>query len=456
MSAFDKPAVVPQAGPAQRNQLDETILRRPRAIRPGIRMSVRGRSVKLRGVHRPPAGIWRWLAILGPGVLASVAGDDAGGIGTTSTIGAGYGYELLWVLLILTVSLAVVQEMAARLGVVTGRGLLDLVRERFGIGWALLAVGVIVVANAGVVATEFLGIAAAAELLGVSRLVAVPISALALWLLVQLGSYSRAERLFLVMTLAFLAYPLAMFLARPDWGEVVHGAVVPTLHSDPGYVLLIVALIGTTITPYQQLFQQSAVVEKRAAVRHYADERTDAHVGAIVGNIIWACVIIATAATLHRNGITNIGSASDAAGALRPVAGPWAEHVFAIGLLGASLLAGGIVPLATAYSVSEAFGFRKGVGLDFRRAPVFFGLFTALLAGGAAVAVWPDTPLIELLLGVQVLNGFLLPVILAFILVLAGDKRLMGRLRNSPLQTVLGWGTLMLVAAALLMLVLLR
>jgi Mn2+/Fe2+ NRAMP family transporter len=447
------PGVIPEAAPSERRALDKALPRRPRTIRPGIRMSLRGRSVKLRGLHQQPSGLWRWLAILGPGVLASVAGDDAGGIGTTSIVGARYGYELLWVLLVLTVSLAVVQEMAARLGVVTGRGLLDLVRERFGIGWALLAVTVIVVANAGVVATEFLGVAAAAELLGVTRYVAVPLSAGMLWLLVQLGTYSRAERLFLLMTLAFLAYPLAMFFAQPDWAQVARGAFVPTFRTDPGYVLLVVALIGTTITPYQQLFQQSAVVEKRAAIRDYPDERTDAYVGAIVGNVIWVCVIIATAATLYAHGASNVQSAADAAQALRPIAGDWAEHLFGVGLLGASLLAGGVVPLATAYSVSEAFGFRKGVGLDFRRAPVFFGLFTALLVIGAGVAVWPSVPLFDLLVGVQVLNGFLLPVVLAFILVLAGDRRLMGGLRNTRLQAVLGWGTLLAVLASLVVFV---
>jgi Mn2+/Fe2+ NRAMP family transporter len=424
--------------------------RRLRTIQPGVRINVRGRSVKLRGLRRAPSGLWRWLAILGPGVLASVAGDDAGGIGTTSAVGARYGYDLLWVLLVLTISLMVVQEMAARLGAASGRGLLELVRERFGIGWALLAVSVIVIANGGVVVTEFLGIAAAAELLGISRLLAVPASAVLLWLLVQLGSYGRAERLFLLMTLAFLAYPAAMVLAQPDWAQVARGAFVPSLRAEPGYLLLIVALIGTTITPYQQLFQQSAVVEKRSAVRQYPDERADAYFGAILGNVIWVCVIIASAATLHAHGVRDVQSAADAAQALRPIAGDLAEELFGVGLLGASLLAGGVVPLATAYAVSEAFGFRKGVGLDFRRAPVFYGLFLALLGIGVAAAIWPIAGLIDLLVGVQVLNGCLLPVVLGFILVLASDRRLMGQLRNTRLQAALGWGTLVLVSLALL------
>ncbi len=428
------------------------MLARPRTIRPGIRLNVRGRSVKLRGLRRTPVGALRWLAILGPGVIASVAGDDAGGIGTTSVIGARLGYDLLWLLLLLTVSLAVVQEMAARMGAATGRGLLDLVRERFGIGWALVAVGAILIGNGGVVATEFAGIAAAAGLLGVPTYLAVPASAALVWVLVLFGNYSHAERVFLVMTLAFLAYPVAMVLAHPDWGAVVHGTLVPTLHGDTAYVLLVVALIGTTITPYQQLFQQSAVVEKGVALRHYAAERTDAYTGAVLGNLIWACVIIATAATLHTRGITDIQSAADAAEALRPIAGDSAAQLFAVGLLGASLLAAGVVPLATAYSVSEAFGFRKGVGLDFRRAPVFYGLFTVLIVIGAGVALWPAIPLISLLVGIQVLNGILLPVVLGFMLVLARDQRLMGSLRNTTLQSVLGWGTLVLVCGAVLVL----
>jgi Mn2+/Fe2+ NRAMP family transporter len=406
----------------------------------------------LRGLRVAPRGALRWLAILGPGVIASVAGDDAGGVGTTSVIGARLGYDLLWLLLILTVSLAVVQEMAARMGAATGRGLLDLVRERFGISWALLAVGAILVGNGGVIATEFLGIAAAAGLLGVAPYLAVPASAALVWGLVLFGSYSRAERLFLVMTLAFLAYPAAVVLAHPDWGAVAHGVLVPSLHGDTAYLLLVVAMIGTTITPYQQLFQQSAVVEKGIARRHYGAERTDAYTGAILGNLIWACVIIATAATLHARGTTEIQSAADAAEALRPIAGDSAAGLFAVGLLGASLLAAGVVPLATAYSVSEAFGFRKGVDLDFRRAPVFFGLFTALIVIGAGVAEWPGIPLIGLLVGIQVLNGILLPVVLGFMLILAGDRRLMGSLRNSRLQALIGWATLVLVCGAVLVL----
>lgn len=429
-----------------------TVPRRPRAIRPGIRLTIRGRSLKLRRLRQPPVGIWRWLAILGPGLIASVAGDDAGGIATTSLVGARVGFELLWLLILLTVALAVVQEMAARLGVATGSGLLDLIRQRFGIGWALLAVTVLLIANAGVTATEFLGVAAAGELFGVSRLVVVPIAALGLWALMLYGNYFTAERLFLGMTLVFLAYPVAAVLAHPDWSAVLHGMLVPSLSLDQPHLSLAVALIGTTITPYQQLFQQSAVVEKGVGPRHYADERADAYLGAIVGNLIWLFVICAAAAALRPQGIFDIGSAADAARALEPLAGPAALVLFAVGLLGASLLAGAVVPLATAFAVSEAFGFRKGFGLDYRRAPMFYGLFTALVAFGGLVALVPSVPIVSLLVGIQVLNGFLLPVVLGFILVLAADRRRMGKLANTWLQTALGGLTLVGVTLAVALL----
>ncbi len=420
--------------------------------RAGVRVTIRGRSLKLRGLHHPPSGVLAVLAILGPGLVAATAGDDAGGVATYAQVGAKFGYELLWVLLLITVSLAVVQEMCARLGAATGRGLLDLIRERFGIGWALFAVGVIVLANGGVTVTEFVGIGAALEMFGVSKYIAVPIAAAALWYLVIAGSYGRVEKLFLILTLVFFAYPAAAILAHPDWGAVAHGSFIPTLHADPDYLMLLVGLIGTTITPYMQLFQQSAVVEKAVGRDDYGPERIDAFAGAIFGNVIAGFIIIATAATLHATGATDIQTAQDAAQALQPVAGDAALALFAVGLLGASLVAGGVLPLATAYSVSEAFGFRKGVNLDFRRAPMFVGLFTALVVVGSIVALIPGIPIVQLLVGVQVLNGVLLPIILIFILLLANDRRLTGGLGNGPISQVLGWGTFVIVASAVLVL----
>jgi Mn2+/Fe2+ NRAMP family transporter len=390
----------------------------------------------------------RWLAIVGPGLLASLAGDDAGGLATASAIGAQSGYDLLWALLALTVCLAVVQEMAARLGAATGRGLLDLVRERYGIGWALLAISVILLANAGIMVTEFAGIGAAGELLGTPRVFAILLSAGLIWYLVLYGDYRAVERVFLGMTVVFAAYPVAAVLAGPDWSAVAHGLFVPRLPR-PGEWLLVVALIGTTITPYQQLFQQSAVVEKGVARRHYLPERVDAYLGAVLGNLIWAFVMLASAAALGSAG--RLETAADAARALRPLVGDAAEVLFGIGLLGASLLAAAVVPLATAYAVSEAFGFPKGVNLQPRRAPIYFGLFTALMVIGVVGALVPGIPVIGLLIGTQVLNGLLLPVVLAFIVLLSAQRRLMANLRPGRLSTSVAWLTLVLtvvVAAA--------
>jgi Mn2+/Fe2+ NRAMP family transporter len=421
---------------------------RPRALQSSLRLNIRGRSVNLRRFQRPPTGLLRWLLILGPGLIASSAGNDAGGIATYSQAGAQFGYDLIWVMVIITVSLAVVQEMGARLGAATGRGLLDLIRERFGIGWTLLAMGILFIANSGLVVSEFLGIGAAAELFGISRWLVVPVAAVALWYVVIFGSYAWVEKIFLVMTLVFFAYPVAAILARPDWGEVARGAFVPVIRSDQAYLFLLVGLLGTTITPFMQLFQQSSIVERGVARRHYGPERVDAYAGAIFSNLISVTMIIATAATLHQAGQTQIESAADAARALGPFVGNAAETLFAVGLMGASLLAGAILPLATAYAVSEVLGAPKGVNLDFRRAPIFFGLFTGLIFVGAAISLIPDLPVIEWLVGAQVLNGVLLPVMLVFILRLINDERLMGSLKNTRLYNVLGWGTFAMITVA--------
>jgi NRAMP (natural resistance-associated macrophage protein)-like metal ion transporter len=421
---------------------------RPRRIQTGLRLNIRGRSVHLRGLRRQPTGLLRWLLILGPGLIASSAGNDAGGIATYSSAGAKFGYELIWVMVVITVSLSLVQEMCARLGAATGRGLLDLIRERFGVGWTFFAVVVILVANGGLVVSEFVGIGAAGELFGVSKYVAVPLGAALLWYLVIFGSYSWVEKIFLAMTLVFFAYPLAAILGHPHWPEVARGAFIPRIHLDSDYIFILVGLLGTTITPYMQLFQQSSLVEKGVARRHYGPERIDTYFGAGFSNLMSVFMIIATAATLHVAGQTEIGTAADAARALEPLMGNKAPLLFGVGLLGASLLAGAVLPLATSYAVSEAFGLAKGVNLDFRRAPKFFALFTALIVFGAVTALIPGVPVIPLLVAIQVLNGILLPIILIFILLLINDERLMGELKNTRLYNVLGWGTFATITAA--------
>jgi len=420
----------------------------PKPIRTGVRLNIRGRSIYLRGLRLPPRGIWKWLLILGPGLIATSAGNDAGGVATYSSAGAKYGYQLIWVMVVLTVGYAVVQEMCSRLGAATGRGLLDLIREKFGLGWTLFAVGIIVVANGGVTISEFVGIGAATELLGVSRFISVPLVAAILWYLVIFGSYARVEKVFLLMTLVFFAYPVAAILAKPDWHEVLRGTVIPSVSLDRDFIFIVVGLLGTTMTPYIQVFQQSSIVERGASRRRYGPERLDAYFGSIFSNLMSVSMIIATAATLYVAGQHDIESAADAAKALQPVAGSSAMLLFAIGLLGASLLAGGVLPLATSYAISEAFGIPKGVNLDYRRGRVFFGLFTAFIAIGAAAALVPDIPIFPLLVGIQVLNGVLLPIILVFILVLINDERLMSSLKNSLTTNIFGWTTFALISAA--------
>jgi len=426
----------------------------PRDLRRSIRVTIRGRSVRLAGIKHIPPGLLGWLLILGPGLIATSAGNDAGGIATYSSAGAQFGYDLIWVMVLITVSLAVVQEMCARLGAATGRGLLDLIRERFGVGWSLFAVGVILIANGGVTISEFVGIGGALELVGISRNVAIPVAAIFLWYLVVYGNYPSVEKIFLAMTVVFFAYPIAAFMGHPDWLQVGRGAFIPKIRWESDYIFIVVGLMGTTITPYMQLFQQSSLVEKGVARRHYGPERADAYFGSVFSNMMSIFMIIATAATLYVAGQHQIETAADAARALEPVVGSAAEALFAIGLLGASLLAGAVLPLATAYAICEAFGLPKGVNLDFRRARVFFNLFTGLIIVGAGVALIPHIPLIKMLLWIQVLNGILLPIILVFILLLINDVRLVGNLKNTRLYNLLGWGTFAMITFAVVIMLL--
>jgi len=421
---------------------------KPRSLRHRLRLNIRGRSVTLRGLRRPPTGLLRWLLVLGPGLIATSAGNDAGGITTYSLAGARFGYDLIWVMLLLTLGLAVVQEMSARLGAATGRGLLDLIRERFGLGWGMFATASVLLANGGLIVSEFVGIAAAGELFGLSRYLVVPLAAVLLWYLVLFGSYAAVEKIFLGLTLVFFAYPVAAVLAHPDWGAVARGAFIPTLHGDQAYLLMLVGLLGTTITPYMQVFQQSSTVERGVARRHYGPERLDAYFGAFFSNLMSIAMIIATAATLHAAGQFDLSSAADAARALEPAVGAAAKQLFGLGLVGASLLAAAVLPLATAYAVSEMLGAPHSVSLDFRRAPLFFGLFTAMLVLGAALALLPGLPVIEWLLLVQVLNGLLLPVTLLFMLRLANDARLMGPLRNTRRLNIVAWTVFVVITVA--------
>jgi Mn2+/Fe2+ NRAMP family transporter len=307
-----------------------------------------------------------------------------------------------------------------------------------------------VIANGGVTISEFVGIGAASELLGVSSYISVPIAAVLLWYLVIFGSYAKVEKIFLLMTLVFFAYPIAAILGKPDWSAVASGTFIPKIRLESEYIFLLVGLLGTTITPYIQIFQQSSTVERGAARKHYGQERLDAYFGSVFSNLMSVSMIIATAATLYVAGQHNIESAADAAKALEPVAGSSARVMFSVGLLGASLLAGGVLPLATSYAISEAFGIPKGVNLDYRRGKVFFGLFTAFIVLGAVVALIPNIPIFPLLVGIQVLNGVLLPIILVFILLLINNKALVGELKNTRIYNLLGWGTFAMITFAVI------
>jgi NRAMP (natural resistance-associated macrophage protein)-like metal ion transporter len=409
-----------------------------------LRRSAQGVSTVRRTVARRPR-LLTYMAIIGPGVITAAAGNDAGGIATFASVGADYGYRLIWVLIPLTVALGIVQEMCARMGAVTGKGLSDLIRERFGVRWTAFVMLALLIANGGVTVSEFVGIAAALELLGVARYISVPIAAIAIWWLVVKGTYQRVERVFLAMSLVFLAYVVSAFLAHPPWTTVAIETVRPHFELTPAFLFTFVAVIGTTISPYMQVFIQSSVVEKGVRVENYRLMRIDVWVGTVLAILIVFFIIVSTAATLHMHG-QHVDSAAEAASALRPLAGPYAEILFAIGLFGASMLAAGVLPLATAYSISEAFGFEKGVSSTFREAPIFLGVFTFLVVLGATVAMMPGLSLIRVLIVTQVINGVLLPVILIAVLKLVNNRELMGTHVNGPLYNIAAWLTTIIVS----------
>ena len=370
------------------------------------------------------------LVVLGPGLIAANAGNDAGGIATYASAGSQFQYRTLFIAVLVIAALVAVQEMAARLGAYSGEGLMSLVREEFSLRIGAFVVVCLLVANLGLVVSEFAGIGAALEIFGVTRYISVPMAAAAILGIVLFGSYRRAERLFLVLSLVFLVYPIAMVLAKPDWGQVASNTLVPHFIASRDFLLLAVALVGTTITPYMQLYQAAAVADRGIGPDEYKHERIDAIVGSLFAGFIFLSILIATGATLGKNPQV-ITSAGQAATALKPVAGSGAKWLFAIGLFGASMLAAAIVPLSTAYGLAEAVGAERSVSRKFREAPLFLGLFSAQIVIGAAVALIPVN-LIDLLIGMQVLNGFITPVILGFLYVLTNRPSAVGAAVNGP------------------------
>jgi Mn2+/Fe2+ NRAMP family transporter len=392
------------------------------------------------------------LGVIGPGLITGAAGDDAGGIATYASVGAEYGYTLLWALVLITVSLIVVQVQVARLGAVTGKGLAELIRERFGVRWTFVAMMVLLVANGAVTAAEFAGIAAAGELFGIPPLVSVPVAAVVVWLIVVRASYRMAEKIFLVLGAALLSYVGAAALAGPDWGQVAVQTVTPSFALDPGYLTTFITLVGTTITPYMLFYLQSSISDKGVRLEDYPSVRTDVVLGSVISDLIAAFIIICTAATLFVAGV-QVATADDAARALEPLAGAYAKVLFGLGLFGASMLAASVLPLSTAYAICGAFGWERGVSYRWREAPAFNGLYTALIALAAVFVLVPGLPLIQVIVATQTLNGLLLPVVLVFIVRLANDRAIMRGHTNGRIFNVLAYGTtavLILLTVALL------
>ncbi|HEY3060873.1 MAG TPA: Nramp family divalent metal transporter [Chloroflexota bacterium] len=380
------------------------------------------------------------LAFLGPGLIAGAAGDDAGGIATYASVGAEYGYDLLWIIIPITVALIVVQLQVARMGVVTGKGFAELIREEFGVKWTAFAMLVLLIANGSVTVAEFAGIAAAGELFNVPRYITVPVMAIVVWLIVVQASYTVAEKIFIALSTALLTYVGAALLAHPDWGHVARSLVSPVFHANVGYLTTFVALVGTTITPYMLFYLQSSLSDKGVRLEDYPAERTDVTFGSLLTTIIALFIIVSTAATLHQSGVT-VDSADDAARALEPLAGEYARVLFGIGLFGASMLAASVLPLSTAYAVCGAFGWERSISMSWSQAPIFNGLYTALIALGAAFVLLPSLPLIQVIVATQFLNGLLLPIVLIFVLRLVNDRDLMGSYTNGRVFNVLSYGT---------------
>src|ERR1700730_7324718 len=408
------------------------------------------------------SAFWRkrialFLAVVGPGLITSNVDNDAGGISTYSQAGAQFGYTLLWSLIPMTIALYVSEEMCARMGVVTGKGLSDLIREEFGFRSTFFVMLAALAVDLGNTVAEFAGVAAAMEIFGITKYVSVPLAAIAVWILVVRGSARQVEKIFLVACGFYISYVVSAILAKPDWLLAAKETVAPTIHFSSAYVLMLTGLIGTTIAPWQFFYLQAGFVEKRVAARQYKHARLDVLVGSISCLVIVFFIIVCCAATLNVRGLTNITDAAQAAQALRPVAGKWAADLFAFGLLNASLFAASILPLSTAHVICEGLGFEAGLDNKLKEAPAFYGLYTALIVVAGGIILIPNSPLLKILILSQVANGIWLPVVLIFVLLLVNRRDLMGKFTNSWAFNVVAWGasiimiilTIVLVYAAI-------
>jgi NRAMP (natural resistance-associated macrophage protein)-like metal ion transporter len=392
------------------------------------------------------------LSVIGPGIITANVDNDAGGITTYSVAGANYGYTLLWMMPLVALALIIVQEMSARLGVVTGKGLADLIRESMGVRLTAILLGLLVFVNLANTVSEFAGVAASMEIFGVSKFISVPLAAIGVWFLIVKGNYRSVERVFLVASAIYLAYVASGIMASPSWSEVGQAFITPSFHLNAGYVTIFVTIIGTTIAPWMQFYQQSSIVDKGIKVSEYNYERVDVVIGSLFAVFVASFIMIACAATIYKNGLT-IQTAKDAALALGPLAGKYASILFALGLLNASLFSAAILPLSTSYSVCEAFGWESSVSRSWKEAPVFFGIYTGFIVLGALIILLPIKSLIQAMLVSQTLNGVLLPVILIAMLSLINDKRIMGKFVNSRTFNLLAWVTVIILIILALILV---
>lgn len=395
-----------------------------------------------------------YLGILGPGIITAFADNDAGGITTYSIAGAQYGYQLLWLLFLITFSLVIVQEMAARMGTVTGKGLAALIREQFGLKLTMFCMLSLLIANVATTASNFAGIAASLEILGIGKYIGLPIMALIVWLLVVRGSYKSVEKVFLVLCLAYFSYVITGFIVNADWPQAIRHTFVPSFKWDLNFVLLTIALVGTTVTPWMQFFIQASVADKGVKIDKYSYQKADVLVGSFLTDFIAYFIIICTAATLFQAGIS-ITSVKDAALALKPLAGHYAELLFVAGFFNASTLAAFILPLSTSYAICEAFGWESGIDRSFKEAPMFIGIYTFSIIIGALVVLIPKISLISVMLLAQDVNGILLPVILIFMLLIINNKSVMGNYTNSFLFNIVAWATAILVIILTLLLLIL-
>lgn len=385
-----------------------------------------------------------FFALIGPGIITSNVDNDAGGITTYSLAGAHYGLSLMWILIPVTVALVIIQEICARMGVVSGKGLSDLIRERFGAGITFYLMIILILANLGNTLCEFAGIAASMEIFGISKYISVPIGASFVWWLVVKGNYKSVEKAFLLACIFYLSYIISGFLVNPNWSEIGVASLTPKLHFDTGMLTMAIGIIGTTIAPWMQFYLQSSIVDKGLKAESYKYARMDVIFGSITVNVVAFFIVMLCAVTLFQNGL-KIETAKDAALALEPLAGSYASFLFAFGLLNASLFAASILPLSTAYTVCEAFGWESSLNSKFTEAPQFYGLYSLMIILGAGIILLPDIPLIKIMYYSQVINGILLPFVLIFMLLLINDKRIMGDYVNGRLMNIISWITVVIL-----------